>query len=199
MTMRRRVCVLTAVLGLCLFGASGHGRAGGKEGPMVGDKAPAFEAQDDQDKTWKSSDYVGKKIIVVYFYPADFTGGCTKQACGFRDDLDKLTGKNVIVVGISGDTAKTHKLFKKAEKLNFTLLADEKGDVAKKFGVPVNKGGKVTKEIDGEKIDLIRGVSIARWTFVIDLKGNIAHRDTKVNAADDSKKIQEVIKNLASN
>ena len=56
----------------------------------VGDKAPAFTSTDDQGKPWKSSDHVGKKIVVLYFYPADLTGGCTKQACGYRDDIEKL-------------------------------------------------------------------------------------------------------------
>src|SRR6516164_5108066 len=72
----------------------------------VGDKAPAFDAKDDQGKDWKSSAHVGKNIIVVYFYPADMTGGCTKQACGFRDDLKSLVDKGVEVVGVSGDSVK---------------------------------------------------------------------------------------------
>ena len=63
----------------------------------VGDPAPTFEATDDQGKTFKSSDVVGKKVLVVYFYPADLTGGCTKQACGFRDDMSKLADKGVEV------------------------------------------------------------------------------------------------------
>src|SRR5262245_26589268 len=99
----------------------------------VGDKAPSFVAKDDQGKDWKSEDHVGKKIIVVYFYPADFTGGCTKQACGFRDDAKPLTEKGVEVIGISGDSVKNHQMFKKYHNLNFTLLADEDGSIAKKF------------------------------------------------------------------
>ena len=67
----------------------------------VGDNAPVFESVDDQGKPWKSVDHVGKKILVVYFYPADLTGGCTKQACAFRDDHEKLTAKGVEVVGVS--------------------------------------------------------------------------------------------------
>src|SRR5437762_10780768 len=105
----RRVSMFVAVLGLCVFGLGARSFGGGTTGGVkVGDKAPEFEAQDEQGKTWKSKDHVGKKIVVVYFYPADFTGGCTKQACGFRDDLGKLADKGVEVVGISGDTVKTH-------------------------------------------------------------------------------------------
>src|SRR5206468_31754 len=55
----------------------------------VGDKAPVFTSVDESGKTWKSIDHVGKKIVVLYFYPADFTGGCTSQACGYRDAIDK--------------------------------------------------------------------------------------------------------------
>src|SRR5581483_1290619 len=98
---------------------------------------------------WKSSDHVGKKILVVYFYPADLTSGCTKQACGFRDDMKKLTEKGVEVVGVSGDSVKNHQIFKKVHDLNFTLLADEDGSIAKKFGVPVGKGG--TAKVKDEK------------------------------------------------
>ena len=58
-----------------------------------GDAAPTFESVDDQGQDWKSSDHVGKQVLVVYFYPADMTGGCTKQACGFRDDMKKLAGE----------------------------------------------------------------------------------------------------------
>src|SRR5262245_8142571 len=88
----------------------------------VGDPAPTFTSTDDEGKPWKSSDHVGKKVLVVYFYPADMTGGCTKQACGFRDDMAKLTDKGVEVVGVSGDSAKNHQVFKSVHKLNFALL-----------------------------------------------------------------------------
>src|SRR6187549_968052 len=70
----------------------------------VGDEAPAFESVDESGKSFKSSDVVGKKIVVLYFYPADFTGGCTAQACGFRDDIEKLNSANIAVIGVSGDS-----------------------------------------------------------------------------------------------
>src|SRR6188508_735953 len=95
------------------------GRAWSAEEVKVGDTAPSFQAKDDTGADWKSGDHVGKKILVVYFYPADFTGGCTKQACGFRDDMSKLAGKDVEVVGVSGDSVKTHERFKKEHNLNF--------------------------------------------------------------------------------
>lgn len=159
----------------------------------VGDKAPEFQAKDDQGKTWKSSDHVGKKVIVVYFYPADFTGGCTKQACGFRDDFKALEGKDVMVIGVSGDTAETHAKFKKFHKLPFTLLADPKGEIAKAFGAPVRKGGSVKRSPFGKEETFTRGVTISRWTFVIDKDGKIAKVTKKVNAANDSKDILKFI------
>ena len=159
----------------------------------VGAKAPEFEGIYDAGKPWKSSDHVGKKIIVVYFYPADFTGGCTKQACAFRDDFGKLTDKGAEVVGISADSVKNHELFKKEHKLPFTLLADEDGAIAKKFGVPTKAGGEVKVKVDGKDEVLKRGITASRWTFVIAKDGNIIHKNDKVNAAEDSKQILELI------
>ena len=163
----------------------------------VGDPAPAFQLKDDTGKPWKSANHYGKKIVVVYFYPADMTGGCTAQACGFRDDMGTLASKDVEVVGISGDTVKNHQLFKKAYDLNFTLLADPKGKVADKFGVPNTKGEKtVQKEIDGVPYTLTRGVTTQRWTFIIDRDGKIAYKDDQVQAQQDSKKIMAAIDSL---
>jgi peroxiredoxin Q/BCP len=163
----------------------------------IGDKAPALTGTDENGKPWKSSDIVGKKVLVLYFYPADFTGGCTKQACSFRDDIELLHSKGIEVVGISGDSVKTHHMFKDHHKLNFTLLADEKGDLAKIFGVPVGAGGK-SPAIDsaGAKIDMPRGVTISRYTVVIDKKGNVAAIDQVKDAGGDSKRIAELVKKL---
>src|SRR5712675_1728769 len=69
----------------------------------VGDAAPSFSAKDDTGADWKSADHVGKKILVVYFYPASFTGGCTKQACAYRDDQKALNDAGAEVIGVSGD------------------------------------------------------------------------------------------------
>ena len=165
----------------------------------VGDAAPTFQVKDYTGKEWKSADHVGKKVVVVYFYPADMTGGCTKQACGFRDDMKTLADKGIEVVGVSGDSVKNHQLFKKAHELNFALLADTDGKVAEKFGVPVTPGEKTVKAtIDGKEESLTRTVTTARWTFVIDKSGKIAAKNTMVKAADDSKAIQELINGLES-
>jgi peroxiredoxin Q/BCP len=183
---------------LVLFAAAAA-RAEDKPAELkVGEPAPTFTSTDDQGQPWKSADHIGKKVVVVYFYPADMTGGCTKQACGFRDDMKKLSDKGIEVIGVSGDSVEGHKVFKDYHKLNFTLLADEKGDVAKAFGVPVKAGGTFkTKDAAGNPVELKRGVTAARWTFVIDKDGKIAYKDTKVNAAEDSKKILEAAEKLA--
>ena len=116
-------------------------------------------------KEWKSADLVGKKFVVVYFFPAAFTSGCRVQAQQFRDNMNVLNEKGIAVIGVSGDAVATQDLFKKMEKLNFTLLADEDGSVAKKFGVPLSKGGEVrTKNAQGESVVLKRNVTAARWT-----------------------------------
>lgn len=160
----------------------------------VGDKAPEFAALDETGKEWKSSDHVGKKVVVVYFYPADMTGGCTKQACAFRDDLSKLKDKGVEVVGVSGDSVRNHQLFRKAHELNFTLLADTEGKVAEAFGVPITREEKSVKAtIDGQEEVLTRNVTAKRWTFVIGLDGKVLSKNTMVAAADDSKVVFEIV------
>ena len=160
----------------------------------AGDKAPEFECVDDLGQPWKSSDHFGKKVVVVYFYPADLTGGCTKQACGFRDDMGKLSEKGVEVVGVSGDAVENHQLFKKVHKFSFTLLADEKGDVAKAFGVPTKAGGVFkTNDLDGKSVSLKRGVTASRWTFVVDKVGKIVLVNKEVKAAEDSKHVLEML------
>lgn len=163
----------------------------------VGDPAPSFEALDDAGKPWKSSEHLGKGLLVVYFYPADMTGGCTKQACGFRDHLSQLTEAGVQVIGVSGDTVRNHQLFKKAEKLTFPLLADTEGVVATAFGVPhVKEEKSITRQIDGKDEILTRSVTAQRWTFVIGADGKIAAKNTKVNAAEDSAAILKMIADL---
>ncbi len=162
----------------------------------VGDPAPKFSALDDTGKEWKSEDHVGKNIVVVYFYPADMTGGRTKQACGFRDDLGALKEKGVEVVGVSGNTVEQHQIFKKVHELNFALLADTGGKVAAAFGVPTSKGSTYNATIDGKEMPFTIDVVSKRWTFVIDKDGKIASKNTEVKAAEDSKAILDTVAKL---
>jgi peroxiredoxin Q/BCP len=189
---------------LALLVASGVGRADDKpvvltagDKPVVltaGDKAPAITARTDADATWESKDRFGKKWVVVYFYPGDFTPGCTAQAKAFQTAMAKLTEKGVEVVGVSGDSIATHALFKKAQKLNFTLLADEEGALCKLFGVPFTAGATVkSKDADGKPLEFQRAGTAARWTFLVGPDGKIAYKNVKVIPADNAKKIAEFI------
>jgi len=163
----------------------------------VGDQAPVFEGTDDQAAAWKSAAHVGKKYVVVYFYPGDFTPGCIRQAQAFRDGMNNLKAQGVEVVGVSGDGPRAHELFRQVYKLNFTLLADETGALAKKFGVPVGRGGEVkVKDLQGKQLTLKRAVTAARWTFVIGKDGKIAYKNTKVSPMLDSKQVTDVITKL---
>jgi peroxiredoxin Q/BCP len=105
----------------------------------------------------------------------------------------------VEVVGISGDSVETQKLFKQDEKLNFTLLADEKGEVAGKFGIPT-KGGGTVKYTDkaGQVHQLKRGVTILRYTVIVDKTGTIAALDPVGNVGGDAKRVAGIVKKLES-
>lgn len=164
-----------------------------KKDLAVGDAAPVFTLKDDNGKEWNSAEAFQKGVTVVYFYPADFTGGCTKQACSYRDDFGKLKDHGANVVGISGDSAETHAAFKKHHNLNFSLLADPEGKAATAFGVPFTLGDKLAKAtIDGQEVSFARTATIQRWTFVIK-DGKVAMINNKVNAAEDSQAILKLL------
>jgi peroxiredoxin Q/BCP len=195
-----RISIRTSLLAALLAVMAGAAMAGDDEKKVdlkVGDTAPAFESKDDQGATWKSSDHLGKKYIVVYFYPGDFTPGCTAQAMKFRDNMNKLYDQGAEVVGVSGDSAKTHALFKIAYKLTFTLVADEKGSLAKQFGVPVGPGARVkSRDADKKPLTFNREVTTQRWTFIIGLDGKILYKNTKVDPVKDSAQIAEILEKL---
>ncbi len=160
---------------------------------QVGDRVPDFQAIDDEGKKWESKSFRGKKLLLVYFYPAAMTGGCTKQACAFRDDRAKWKEKEVEVVGVSGDEHQNLALFKRAEGLNFTLLSDLDGKMAKAFGVPAGKGGSIDRFVKGEKFTLNRGVTTKRWTFLLSKEGKVLYKNDKVQAARDSEMVLQFL------
>jgi len=167
-------------------------------GINIGDKAPTFQAKADSGKLWKSDNHIGKSILVVYFFPAALTGGWTRQAVSYRDDSEALKKLGAQIIGVSGDTVEGQRIFKKVNDLNFTLLADTEGNVAKAFGVPLGKGGTINKTINGEDFSLTRGVSAKRWTFIIGKNGKIVYKDTGVKAALDSENTISAIKALTA-
>ena len=167
------------------------------DGLNIGDKAPAFSATDDNNATWNSSDVVGKQNLVVFFYPAAMTGGCTKQACAYRDDKQTLDGLNAAVVGISGDKVENLTFFKEAHQLNFPLLSDPEGKIADLFGVPVKKAEKsIVRTINNKEQTLTRTATTSRWTFVIDKEGKVVYKSTQVNASEDSKAVIKALEGL---
>lgn len=138
--------------------------------PKVGDAAPDFALPDENGKMVKLSSLRGKKVI-LYFYPADFTSGCTAQACGFRDQYVEIQEKNAVVVGISPDDTASHQKFRTKYNLPFVLLSDPKHVVAKQYGV----WGE--KNMYGKKY-----MGIIRSHFVVDERGKIVDAQVKVKA-----------------
>jgi peroxiredoxin Q/BCP len=126
--------------------------------PKAGDTAPLFTGQDQDGKTFELKSSIGKKIVLLYFYPKDNTPGCTKEACGFRDRMGELQKDNVEVIGVSFDSAGSHKEFIAKYDLNFTLLADADGKIADAYGV----------RMEGKNM-------AQRVSFLIGLDGKIVH------------------------
>jgi peroxiredoxin Q/BCP len=189
---------MKAITGILTFILAGSFSLNSQQGLKIGDKAPVFKAIADDGSEWDLKKFLGKKYIVVYFYPAAMTGGCTKQACSYRDHREDLISAGIEVVGVSGDNIKGLQLFKKAENLNFTLLSDEKGDIAKAFGVPLTEGGAIKRTVGGTEFDLIRGVTAKRWTFIIGKDKKIIYKNESVSAEKDSEEVLNFIKLQAS-
>lgn len=126
-----------------------------EEAIKVGDKVPDFELERQDGGFFRLYDLVGKKNIVLYFYPKDSTPGCTKQACEFRDQYEVFQEQGAEVIGISSDSVASHQKFEKAYKLPFTLLSDKDGQIRKLYKVPRKLGllpGRVTYIIDKEGV-----------------------------------------------
>jgi peroxiredoxin Q/BCP len=164
------------------------------QGVSVGDRVPSFKATADDGSSWNLSDHLGKDYLVVYFFPGAMTSGCTKQACAYRDNKQNLVSEGIDVVGISSDNPENLKLFKKAENLNFTLLSDDKGDIAKLFGVPTGQGGSIIRTVDGKEYQLTRDFSEKRWTFIVDKDGKIVYKNDAVDPEKDSEQVLNFIK-----
>ena len=125
-----------------------------QKGLEVEQEVPNFETFNSEGKIWKSEKFRGHKNILLYFYPAAMTRGCTKQACAYRDQVEKWKKLGIEVVGISEDQPANLSLFKKAENINFTLLSDSTGKIAEIFGVPIEKVGIIERIFKGDKYSL---------------------------------------------
>lgn len=166
----------------------------GQKPLTVGDKVPQFKATADDGSAWDISRNIGKDYIVIYFFPGAMTSGCTKQACSYRDHMADLTSEDAIVVGISGDKPESLKLFRHAENLNFPLLSDEKGTIAAAFGVPVGDGATIKRTIDGAEYELVRDLSIKRWTFIVGKDGKIIYKNDAVDPEQDTREVLDFLR-----
>ena len=148
-----------------------------------GIKAPEFSLPDKDGNIVNLSDFKGKKVI-LYFYPKDSTPGCTKQACGFRDNFSEYQKLNAVVIGISKDSVKSHTNFASKQNLNFIILSDTELNTLKAYGVWQEKKnyGKVS-------------MGVVRTTYVIDENGVIEKVFKKVKTADNPIDVLEYLKN----
>jgi peroxiredoxin Q/BCP len=135
-----------------------------------GQKAPALTLKDQNGDTVSLKDFVGERVV-LYFYPADDTPGCTKEACQFNDELSSFRDLHVKVIGISPDGANKHQAFRSKYGLNFTLLSDPDKSVMERYGA---FGEKM---MYGKKVQ-----GVIRSTFVIGPKGTIERTYYNVRA-----------------
>src|SRR5687768_14420922 len=144
----------------------------------VGDDAPEFELKGSDGKTYKLSDFKGKKAVVVAWYPKAFTGGCTKECKALAEQGDEIRKYDVAYFTASVDEAEQNKKFAESLKLDYPILSDPSKETAKAFGV-LNERGMAN-----------------RWTYYIDKNGKIAAIDQKVNTENHGKDIAAKLKEL---
>jgi peroxiredoxin Q/BCP len=147
--------------------------------PQIGMKAPGFDAVDQDGRTVRLADYLGKSDVVLYFYPKDDTPGCTREACSLRDGYQAIQAAGAVVLGVSADGADSHAAFARKFNLPFALLADPAGNLIKAYGV---------------KMPLLKMAH--RVTFIIDKQGIIRFKVDKVDTAQHDRQVLELIRTL---
>jgi thioredoxin-dependent peroxiredoxin len=125
----------------------------------VGSMVPKFSLSDQNGKLFSIDSVIGKKFLVIYFYPKDDSPGCTSEACYFRDEYGEFSKADALIIGISGQSVESHKLFAEKYRLSFTLLSDKDNKVRKLFGVPVN----------------FLGLLPGRVTYIVDKSGKVVY------------------------
>ena len=148
----------------------------------VGDQIPSFSLTDHQGNIFKSNQVVGKKVLVIYFYPKNFTPGCTKEACSFRDSYEQFQKLGAELIGISSDSVESHQKFSDKYNLPYTFLSDPTEDIRRKFGVK------------GHLLGLIPG----RETFVVDKNGIIQCKFNSLSSAQHMQKALETVKSITN-
>lgn len=148
----------------------------------ISDAIPNFEGKDQEGFGISTEDLLGTPVV-LYFYPKDDTPGCTKEACSFRDNMERLTGYDVSVIGVSPDSSESHQKFIKKHDLNFTLIADPKQEICKKFDVIQEK------MIYGEK-----KMGVERTTFLLDRDGLVVWLERPVTVEGHVDRVIDAIK-----
>jgi peroxiredoxin Q/BCP len=148
-------------------------------GLKVGDTAPGFSLLNENGLPISLKDYLGKKVVVLYFYPKDFTSGCTAEACSFRDNYKPIQDKGAVVIGVSLDSVESHSKFSEKYNLPFAILSDKNKEIAKAYGV-LGVGGFLTKRV----------------TFIINKDGKITHIFPKVDVKRHSEEVLKALERL---
>jgi len=170
--MKRTITVVFALLMAVALAANNF--------PAVGQKAPGFKLSSDEGKATSLKDFRGK-WVVLYFYPKDFTSGCTLEARNFQRDFEQYKQRKAVVVGVSVDTAESHKDFCAKEGLSFRLLSDPDARVSTAYNSVMDyKGAKLS----------------ARNTFLIDPKGRVVRVFEKVKPAGHSEEVLAALDEL---
>lgn len=125
----------------------------------TGSNIPTFTLPDQNGNLFDINSVIGKKNLVIYFYPKDDSPGCTAQACSFRDQFEVFQETDAIIIGISGQSVESHKEFAEKHRLSFTLLSDEGNKIRKQFGVPTN----------------LLGLLPGRVTYIADKTGKVIY------------------------
>ena len=149
------------------------------DGVGVGSKAPDFTLPSQSGEMVRLKEFLGEKVVILYFYPKDDTPGCTKEACAFRNEHEEFEKLDAEVIGISSDSVESHRRFAEKHDLSFTLLSDEGGKVRKLYGVSNTFG-----------------IFPGRGTYVIDEAGVVRHVfSSQIGAV---KHVEEALKSLAA-
>jgi len=158
----------------------------------VNDKAPLFDATTDSGEHFSLSEQIGKTNVVLYFYPKDFTAGCTKESCAFRDSWEKMLSLGATVIGVSSDSVESHKAFKQEHALPFTLVSDQKHEIRRMYGVEGHFliPPRVTFVIDRQGI--IRDIFSSQLNMSKHIDNSVSvltqiekEKDVQLNAAED--------------
>ncbi len=147
----------------------------------VGDEIPEFNLKTDEGIVFNSTKELKEQATVIYFYPKNFTPGCTKEACAFRDVHQEFLDAGARIIGVSSDSIRSHQKFKEKYELPFTFLADTKGEIRKMFGIKAN----------------LFGLLPGRETFVVDARGKIRLKFNSMNATQHVAKALTIIKEIS--